>query len=251
MGNEERDMHINQSLANVDVGLFSRPRQAQEPAETIPGVVSARRGADRASFFEKGASKELEGHYTDPRLRAVDSTTRSEATNRTLDVMKALRDGALQQIEASWRGAVERETGTSPTAGEHLSVDDWETLSGDLRRSRSEVSLLGVRLAVANGDFTHAGSIGFPGKEEFTDMQVRAENVIESMATFRMLQIETVVSQVRDGSVAALAERAGATENLALPDITALSDVDLDAMRAHFVTEGMAQYERGALAIEM
>jgi hypothetical protein len=234
-GNEEQDMLVNQSSTQVDVGLFFTRQQAQEPAEMILDVISPGRNAERASSFQKSASAEPEGYYPDPRLRGVDDAQHSDVMNRVLDAMKALRDGALREIEAGWRNAVAQKTGTTLEAAERLSAEEWQALPGDLRRSGSEASLLKVRLAVANGDFTHAGSIGFPGGEAFADAQAHAESVTESMATFRTLQIKAIVSQVHDGSIAGLAERVGATSNLSLPHVAALSDVDLNTMRAGFI----------------
>lgn len=237
-------VRVNQSLTHVNLGLFVK--QPEQSGQAITDAASEKM-QDRASSYALSRSIVLDGIYSDPRPFSQTGPVRSAVTDRVFAAMKSLQGNAFKNLEAVYHDAVQAETGRDLAAGERLSAGEWQSMSGDLRRSGAEVNLLRVQLAVANGDFKHAGSIGFPDHGTPSDTPEEAGKMFSSMADFRSLQIQNVLTKMEDGSLRDLAEKLGGPVNPMTDQVSPLSKEDLQTLRDDLFADMVGAYQHAAM----
>lgn len=227
-------MLINQSLTPATLGLFSK--QPEHPGQSANEIVSAKM-QDRGTFYGPSQPNTLGGVYADPRLRVRIEQTRSAITTKVFDALTSFQNNEFKVLEAGFHRAVQAEIGRELNAGERLSIEEWQSMSADLRRSGAEVNLLRVQLAVANGEFDYAGSIGFAGG----NAPQNATNALNDMANFRALQVQNLLTKMTD---ATLATKLGGQLAFETQHIGPLSDSELKILRKDIFSEMLAQHKR-------
>lgn len=238
-------MLINSTVSTATLSLFSRAERNQDQAAKIVQILSAgERGQPTpdtsAQGYTVGSSEKavLDGVYTDPRLSVAKADDVYSSTRRTLDALNSIRNNEFRDIEASYQNAVEQEIGKKLGSGERLSLEDSQSLSTGLQRAESKINLLRLKLDIASGNIGQGQSIDVDWGDQTPPNLVTGPNAsAESIATFRSMQVQSLVNMSQDGTFERLAGEIGGTVNNVTGAIPSLTNDEMATMKAEFLRE--------------
>ena len=123
----------------------------------------------------------MQGVYSDPRTPGSARATETGIAQRTIDVLRSVRDTEMRAIEQVLQGEVEVALGRQLSDGESihgLSDEDVMSLPDDVRRSTHELRVADIDMRVATGEAEPVWSL-----RRVTDdnRDARAEELVDTI----------------------------------------------------------------------